>query len=138
MATIKTDVPLPSDWGAFISGKVTAQCDENDVGFDCAAEKDAVFAEASGLQLLISFKYAVDGSDTTTDNDHDFGTTTFSGSISYSPIPMGQAESVSFGNVKVVVTDSIPEPSTWALMLLGFAGLGFAGYRRTRVAVSAA
>jgi PEP-CTERM motif len=27
---------------------------------------------------------------------------------------------------------TIPEPSTWAMMLLGFAGLGFAGYRRTR------
>jgi hypothetical protein len=26
-------------------------------------------------------------------------------------------------------SDSIPEPSTWAMMLLGFAGLGFAGYR---------
>jgi hypothetical protein len=25
----------------------------------------------------------------------------------------------------------VPEPSTWALMLLGFAGLGFAGWRRT-------
>ena len=25
---------------------------------------------------------------------------------------------------------SVPEPSTWAMMLLGFAGLGFAGYRR--------
>ena len=24
----------------------------------------------------------------------------------------------------------VPEPSTWAMMLLGFAGLGFAGYRR--------
>lgn len=24
---------------------------------------------------------------------------------------------------------NVPEPSTWALMLLGFAGLGFAGYR---------
>jgi probable HAF family extracellular repeat protein len=28
----------------------------------------------------------------------------------------------------------VPEPSTWAMMLLGFAGLGFAGYRRGRSA----
>ena len=27
-------------------------------------------------------------------------------------------------------TPTVPEPSTWAMMLLGFAGLGFAGYRR--------
>ena len=26
---------------------------------------------------------------------------------------------------------AVPEPSTWAMMLLGFAGLGFFGYRRT-------
>jgi PEP-CTERM motif len=26
----------------------------------------------------------------------------------------------------------VPEPSTWAMMLLGFAGLGFAGYRASR------
>jgi hypothetical protein len=26
----------------------------------------------------------------------------------------------------------VPEPSAWALMLLGFAGLGFVGYRRSR------
>jgi PEP-CTERM motif len=26
------------------------------------------------------------------------------------------------------------EPSTWAMMLLGFAGLGFAGYRRATLA----
>ena len=29
---------------------------------------------------------------------------------------------------------AVPEPSTWAMMLLGFAGLGFAGYRRARMA----
>jgi hypothetical protein len=28
----------------------------------------------------------------------------------------------------------VPEPSTWAMLLLGFAGLGFAGYRRARKA----
>jgi hypothetical protein len=27
---------------------------------------------------------------------------------------------------------SVPEPSTWGMMLLGFAGLGFLGYRRTQ------
>ncbi len=27
---------------------------------------------------------------------------------------------------------AVPEPSTWAMLLLGFAGLGFAGYRRAR------
>jgi hypothetical protein len=26
----------------------------------------------------------------------------------------------------------VPEPSTWAMLLLGFAGLGFLGYRQTR------
>jgi hypothetical protein len=30
----------------------------------------------------------------------------------------------------LAVTASVPEPSTWAMMLLGFAGLSFAGYRR--------
>jgi hypothetical protein len=32
----------------------------------------------------------------------------------------------------------VPESSTWAMMLLGFAGLGYAGYRRRRSAVAAA
>jgi PEP-CTERM motif len=31
-------------------------------------------------------------------------------------------------------TNAIPEPSTWAMMLIGFAGLGYVGYRRARAA----
>jgi PEP-CTERM motif len=27
---------------------------------------------------------------------------------------------------------TVPEASTWAMMLAGFAGLGFAGYRKAR------
>lgn len=30
----------------------------------------------------------------------------------------------------------VPEPSTWAMLVLGFAGLGFAGYRRNKARVS--
>jgi PEP-CTERM motif len=30
------------------------------------------------------------------------------------------------------VVASVPEPSTWAMMILGFGGLGFMGYRRKR------
>jgi len=32
----------------------------------------------------------------------------------------------------VPASSAVPEPSTWAMMLLGFAGLGFAGYRRVK------
>jgi hypothetical protein len=32
----------------------------------------------------------------------------------------------------------VPEPSTWAMMLLGFAGLGFLGYRKVRMGTLAA
>jgi hypothetical protein len=38
-----------------------------------------------------------------------------------------------------VITQAVPEPSTWAMMLLGFCGLGFLAYRRkSQIALSAA
>jgi PEP-CTERM motif len=44
----------------------------------------------------------------------------------------------SYGNEITNVSLSAPEPSTWAMMGLGFAGLGFAGLRTRRSVVAAA
>jgi hypothetical protein len=35
------------------------------------------------------------------------------------------------------LTEAVPEPSTWAMLLLGFAGLGFMAHRRKRAAIAA-
>ena len=43
-----------------------------------------------------------------------------------------------FALIDSVALNAVPEPSTWAMMLLGFAGLGYAGFRRRRTATSIA
>jgi hypothetical protein len=35
------------------------------------------------------------------------------------------------------ITSAVPEPSTWALMIVGFGGLGYAAYRRRRNSAAA-
>jgi hypothetical protein len=60
---------------------------------------------------------------------------TLDGGATWSPSYEG------FDGVSAALTSGVPEPSTWAMMLLGFAGLGFAGYRRAKsggTAISAA
>ncbi len=37
-----------------------------------------------------------------------------------------------YSGTYLALSPVVPEPSTWAMMLLGFAGLGFAGYRASR------
>jgi hypothetical protein len=36
------------------------------------------------------------------------------------------------GSLTEIAVSPVPEPSTWAMMLLGFAGLGFVGYRASQ------
>ncbi|MFY9972052.1 MAG: PEP-CTERM sorting domain-containing protein [Roseiarcus sp.] len=52
--------------------------------------------------------------------------------VSYTP------EAATFAVDNIVLSSTVPEPSTWAMMLLGFAGLGYAGYGARRAAASAA
>ena len=44
---------------------------------------------------------------------------------------MGTVNVARLGVGGTVSTLSVPEPSTWAMMLLGFAGLGYAAFRRS-------
>jgi hypothetical protein len=48
------------------------------------------------------------------------------GAFGYSSSPL-VIDNLSSPDIHAVV-----EPSTWTMMLLGFAGLGFAGYRRAK------
>jgi hypothetical protein len=49
-----------------------------------------------------------------------------------------QVISLALDTPSVAVFTTVPEPSTWAMMALGFAGLGFAGWRSRRRSVSVA
>jgi hypothetical protein len=48
----------------------------------------------------------------------------------------GEETSIGFG-VGTFALTPVPEPSTWAMMTLGFAGLGLLAYRRARAPVAA-
>ena len=52
----------------------------------------------------------------------------------------GTANYIGFAEITLgsATPGGVPEPSTWAMMALGFAGLGFAGWRKSRPAISIA
>jgi hypothetical protein len=54
---------------------------------------------------------------------------TSGGELSFSDLPGGNGN---IGNIldNVSIASAVPEPSTWMMMVLGFAGVGFAAYRR--------
>ena len=58
------------------------------------------------------------------------GTSTWN--VMYVPLGDSNNNGVSAMSESVTVGSSVPEPGTWALMLLGFAGLGFFAHRRRR------
>jgi hypothetical protein len=58
----------------------------------------------------------------------------FSGSTENPVFSVGSFSLQNFdeSDAGVITFSAVPEPSTWAMMLLGFAGLGLAGYRASR------
>lgn len=50
--------------------------------------------------------------------------------VGFEDLPGGRAD-YDYNDVQFIYT-SVPEPSTWAMMALGFGGLGYAAFRRSR------
>jgi PEP-CTERM motif len=71
----------------------------------------------------------------------DFTASTSDGSIAFVQKLQGSNSLTALDNLSVSTVSTVggvPEPSTWAMLLLGFAGLGFAAYRRAGQQASAA
>jgi hypothetical protein len=63
------------------------------------------------------------------------GITTNAIALDFNKFPFGtNAVNGSIDVAQSFASINVPEPSTWAMMLMGFVGLGYAGYRRARPA----
>jgi hypothetical protein len=94
--------------------------------------------------VLDSFDFVGPGTSTTLHNTLDFTTNLTAGQhilqLQATRIfaPGAGVTSQYFDNVSLDVEAAVPEPSTWAMLILGFVGVGFMAYRRRNGAPLAA
>jgi hypothetical protein len=102
-----------------------------DVNFGDTSTFEGSFANRLPLDLITDTVYDVNMDISLS------GTPLVTATASVDPIfdvPVGYTLYLSPG----IENGSVPEPSTWAMVLMGFAGLGFAGYRASRKSVTPA
>jgi len=63
-----------------------------------------------------------------TGTDCNDGYVTFTSDTPFSNVEL----SSSSNSFEITNISAVPEPTTWAMMILGFSGLGFLGYRKSR------
>lgn len=94
--------------------------------------------------VLDSFDFVGPGTSTTLRDTLDFTTNLTAGQHTIQLqatriyAPGAGVTSQYFDNVSLDVVTPVPEPSTWAMLILGFAGVGFMAYRRRNSATLAA
>jgi PEP-CTERM motif len=95
-------------------------------------------ASSAGASDEIGFFSASNGTETILDFGKSFfndtlnvGSGYFTGSLSDPTFVPGTYSGANGESLTITdVTAAVPEPSTWAMMILGFCGLGFMAYRR--------
>ena len=94
--------------------------------------------------VLDSFDFVGPGTSTTLRDTLDFTTNLTAGQHTIQLqatrlfAPGGGVTSQYFDNISLDVVTPVPEPATWAMLILGFAGVGFMAYRRRNGATLAA
>jgi hypothetical protein len=94
--------------------------------------------------VLDSFDFVGPGTSTTLHNTLDFTTNLTAGQHTLQLqatrifAPGAGVTSQYFDNISLDVEAAVPEPSTWAMLILGFVGVGFMAYRRRNGAPLAA
>jgi hypothetical protein len=100
-----------------------------------AATDGSVLIRVEGLNIVGGFfqdDFTVDA------NGQNFFTVTSINGQLMTDISLTAINGATFEDVRQVrlgggsVVSTVPEPSTWAMMLLGFAGIGFMAYRRNQ------
>lgn len=127
------------------TGTFTWNYDVSDLGAINAVEgsMSAAILQTVGTSTLV--KTIVDNNSNTYTIDFTQTGTTDTGTTSVTFLPgtntldvtdtmtvSALAGSDATGVSNSIVENSVPEPATWVMMLLGFAGLGFASYRSSR------
>ena len=96
---------------------------------------DGVGVDRTGQEVFVPKGYMSGAplSETSTYVDQTlFSLDLFAGTYVYSWGSGGHADTFTIKIASGLVAGSVPEPSTWAMMLIGFAGLGYAGLGRKR------
>jgi hypothetical protein len=123
-------------------GTFTWNYDVSDLGSALEGSMSAAILQTVGSSTLV--KTIVDNNSNTYLIDFTQNGTTDTGTTSVAFLPgttsLDVTDTMTISGVfgsdatgvsnSIVENSTIPEPATWVMMLLGFAGLGFAGYRK--------
>jgi hypothetical protein len=83
---------------------------QNIQAFDIGTVHSGVFSGTNNFQLTTTFQA--------------------NAALTYSETSTPNSAFIATSRIDPVITADVPEPSTWAMMILGFAGVGFMAYRR--------
>jgi PEP-CTERM motif len=103
---------------------------------------NTIFNFQFGGPIVYSFLYLNNDGPSVNGIDNDIAPGQSSGNFFFNVAPASDftlflVNDINGGTTNVSFSSAVPEPSTWAMMLIGFAGLGFA-FRQSRRKVSMA